>query len=137
VQPRGSSDAALPSYLGLVLTLEDLAIYGLVTSTKLKILLLLRPGEGKVKDLDCLTVSGKDISSLSKLNLSCCVFFFSFNQILRAIHTCYLSYISNPFQSLTSPSAPSSTQIALGQASAHVEIHSQLFEKRIRAIGGW
>lgn len=28
----------------------------MVTSTKLKILLLLRPGEGKIKDLDCLTV---------------------------------------------------------------------------------
>lgn len=57
VQPRGSSESVMPSYLGLVLTLEDLAIYALVTSTKLKILLLLRPGEGKVKDLDCLTVS--------------------------------------------------------------------------------
>ena len=28
----------------------------MVTSTKLKILLLIRPGEGKIKDLDCLTV---------------------------------------------------------------------------------
>lgn len=58
VQPRGvGNDATIPAYLGLVLTLEDLAIYAMATSTKLKILLLLRPGEGKVKDLDCLTVS--------------------------------------------------------------------------------
>lgn len=58
VQPRGAAnEATVPSYLGLVLTLEDLAIYAMSTSTKLKILLLLRPGDGKVKDLDCLTVS--------------------------------------------------------------------------------
>lgn len=57
LQPRGAGEAATtPSYLGLVLNLEDLAIYAMATSTKLKILLLLRPGEGKVKDLDCLTV---------------------------------------------------------------------------------
>lgn len=57
LQPRGVNEAATtPSYLGLVLNLEDLAVYAMATSTKLKILLLLRPGEGKVKDLDCLTV---------------------------------------------------------------------------------
>lgn len=63
VQPRGAgSEATIPSYLGLVLTLEDLAIYAMSTSTKLKILLLLRPGDGKVKDLDCLTVSSLSYS---------------------------------------------------------------------------
>lgn len=56
VHPKSSTDGAIPAYLGLVSVLEDLAIYAMVTSTKLKILLILRPGEARIKDIDCLTV---------------------------------------------------------------------------------
>lgn len=51
------------SFLGLVLTLEDLAIYAMVTNTKLRILLLLSPGESRVRDLDCLTVRARSAAA--------------------------------------------------------------------------
>ena len=108
---NGELTPAAVSFLGLVLTLEDLAIYAMVTSTKLRIMLLITPGEFKVKDLDCLTV-------------------------LRAVHTCYLSYISNPFHALPSPNTGLSF-MNFGQSNAHVDIKSDLFDKRIKAIGGW
>lgn len=56
---RGSDGELTPasvSFLGLVLTIEDLAVYALVTSTRLRILLILSPGDSRVRDLDCVTV---------------------------------------------------------------------------------
>ncbi|EPQ32439.1 uncharacterized protein PFL1_00635 [Pseudozyma flocculosa PF-1] len=68
-------------YLGLLYTLEDLAVYGFQTSTRVRFMVMLSLTDHLVRDIDVLT-------------------------IFRALHTAYLSYISNPFHSLPpNPSA--------------------------------
>ncbi|PWN90692.1 Sedlin [Acaromyces ingoldii] len=155
-QPRSTDQQGPQStYLGLVLALEDLSIYALITTTRLRILVVLRtpagaaavsaggsagPGTGtaagasadaKVRDLDVLTV-------------------------LRAVHTSYLAYASNPFlalgpgasagavagagASVLASSLDAASKGSFGHASAPSragEIRSATFDRRIRAIAGW
>ena len=70
-----SSTRTAEQYLGLLYTLEDLAIYGLQTCTKLRFLLMLSLTDHAVRDIDMLT-------------------------LFRAVETAYLKYSANPFHSL-------------------------------------
>lgn len=59
-------------YLGLLYTLEDVAVYGYITPLKVKIVLALALTDSVVKDMDIL-------------------------MIFKAMHTAYYNAISNPF----------------------------------------
>ncbi|KAL9712684.1 hypothetical protein Ac2012v2_003921 [Leucoagaricus gongylophorus] len=67
-------------YLGLLYTLEDVAVYGYITPLKVKIVLALALTDSVVKDLDMLT-------------------------IFKAMHTAYFNAISNPFLKLENSAA--------------------------------
>ncbi|KOS13316.1 trafficking protein particle complex 2 [Malassezia pachydermatis] len=107
-------------YLGLLLSVEDTAIYGFQTSTQLKILLMLEQSTHDVPD--------KDISDM-----------------FRAIHAVYMSYMSNPFvnmgaddlppnASMDTPRRPTVPPFASGK---DMPVQNGLFDKRISAITGW
>lgn len=70
-----SSRANSEQYLGLLYTIEDLAIYGFQTCTQLRFLIMLSLTDHAVRDIDMLT-------------------------LFRAIYTSYLKYSANPFHSL-------------------------------------
>ena len=74
--PSGpSSRSNSEQYLGLLCTLEDLAIYGFQTCTRLRFLLMLSLTDHAVRDIDILA-------------------------LFRALYTSYLKYSANPFHSL-------------------------------------
>ncbi|GAK65317.1 trafficking protein particle complex 2 [Moesziomyces antarcticus] len=76
VAPGASSNrTSSEQYLGLLSTLEDLAIYGFQTCAKLRILLMLSLTDHAVRDIDMLT-------------------------LFRAVYTACLKYSANPFHSL-------------------------------------
>ncbi|GAA5820057.1 hypothetical protein JCM11251_005465 [Rhodosporidiobolus azoricus] len=60
------------SYLGLLYAMEDYAVYGYQTNTRVKFVLALALADAVIRDVDVKT-------------------------IFRAIHNSYISYISNPF----------------------------------------
>ncbi|KAF5364257.1 hypothetical protein D9756_000651 [Leucocoprinus leucothites] len=64
-------------YLGLLYTMEDVAVYGYITPLKVKIVLALALTDSVVKDLDIIA-------------------------IFKAMHMAYFSAISNPFLRLES-----------------------------------
>ncbi|SNX85495.1 uncharacterized protein MEPE_04204 [Melanopsichium pennsylvanicum] len=66
---------ASEQYVGLLCTLEDLAIYGFQTCTRMRLLLMLSLTDHAVRDIDMLT-------------------------LFRAVQSCWLRYSSNPFHSL-------------------------------------
>ncbi|SGY20546.1 BQ5605_C016g08090 [Microbotryum silenes-dioicae] len=59
-------------YLGLLYTMEDYAVYGYQTNTRVKFVLILAMADAVVRDIDVKT-------------------------IFRAIHNTYIAYLSNPF----------------------------------------
>ncbi|KAE8216295.1 hypothetical protein CF327_g519 [Tilletia walkeri] len=127
-------------YLGLLMTMEDLAVYGFQTSSRIKILVMLPATDLFVRDIDLLT-------------------------IFRALHTAYLSYIANPFHLLppiiprtptptsttifnptpsphTQPPSIFSTDSSLEQVSALQSlscrpIRSEMFEGHVEKVVGW
>ncbi|KAJ9480243.1 Trafficking protein particle complex [Pseudozyma hubeiensis] len=70
-----SSRTSPEQYLGLLYTLEDLAVYGFQTCTRLRFLIMLSLTDHVVRDLDILT-------------------------LFKAIYTSYLKYSANPFHAL-------------------------------------
>lgn len=85
----GASRANAEQYLGLLYTLEDLAIYGFQTCTRLRFLIMLSLTDHAVRDIDMLT-------------------------LFRAVYTSYLKYSANPFHALPPTSfaaAESDTEI--------------------------
>ncbi|KAL9934832.1 hypothetical protein V8E36_006607 [Tilletia maclaganii] len=80
-------------YLGLLMTMEDLAVYGFQTSSRVKILIMLPATDIFVRDIDVLTN-------------------------FRAIHTAYLSYVANPFHLLPPIISPSSFASSSSSSSA-------------------
>ncbi|KAG4104693.1 Sedlin [Neocallimastix lanati (nom. inval.)] len=60
------------SYLGLLYIMEDLAVYGYLTNTKIKIIIILTISINPVKDMEM-------------------------KQIFRKVHNVYSNLISNPF----------------------------------------
>ncbi|TKY86184.1 hypothetical protein EX895_005009 [Sporisorium graminicola] len=70
-----SSRTNSEQYLGLLYTLEDLAVYGFQTCTRLRFLLMLSLTDHAVRDIDMLT-------------------------LFRAVYSSYLKYSANPFHSL-------------------------------------
>ncbi|KAK0551369.1 hypothetical protein OC846_003330 [Tilletia horrida] len=125
-------------YLGLLMTTEDLAIYGFQTSSRIKFLLMLPSTDLYVRDIDMLT-------------------------IFRALHTAFLSYTANPFHLLPpihsfsssstaithqTPSAysqppsifsadPALEQVAALQALSARPILSERFEREMEGVVGW
>ncbi|SCV72228.1 BQ2448_4922 [Microbotryum intermedium] len=63
---------AVDCYLGLLYTMEDYAVYGYQTNTRVKFVLILAMADAVVRDIDVKT-------------------------IFRAIHNTYIAYLSNPF----------------------------------------
>ncbi|PWN21598.1 hypothetical protein BCV69DRAFT_269414 [Microstroma glucosiphilum] len=106
------------NYFGLLMTMEDLAVYGFQTSTRTKLLIMLTVSDMVVKDLDMIT-------------------------IFRAIHTSYLSHLCNPFHSISpsllsknarsAPLPPAEAALPPGRRT----IHSPLFERRMEKIAAW
>lgn len=93
--PGASSNrTSSEQYLGLLSTLEDLAIYGFQTCAKLRFLLMISLTDHAVRDIDMLT-------------------------LFRAVYTSYLKYSANPFHSLPptafARAADSSTEAAVAQ----------------------
>lgn len=70
-----SSPTNAEQYLGLLYTLEDLAIYGFQTCTRLRLLLMLSLTDHAVRDIDMLT-------------------------LFKAVYSAWLKYSANPFHSL-------------------------------------
>ncbi|KAL8293688.1 hypothetical protein RQP46_000389 [Phenoliferia psychrophenolica] len=62
------------AYLGLLYAMEDYAVYGYQTNTRIKFVVVLALADAVVRDLDVKT-------------------------LFRAIHNAYVSHISNPFTS--------------------------------------
>ncbi|KAJ8294085.1 Trafficking protein particle complex subunit 2-like protein [Rhodotorula toruloides] len=62
------------SYLGMLFAMEDYAVYGYQTNTRIKFVLAIALADAVVRDLDVKT-------------------------IFRAIHNAYIAHISNPFTS--------------------------------------
>ena len=78
LNPTSSASASRTSseqYLGLLYTLEDVAIYGFQTCTRLRLLFMLSLTDHAVRDIDMLT-------------------------LFRAVYTSYLKYSANPFHAL-------------------------------------
>ncbi|PWN27687.1 hypothetical protein BDZ90DRAFT_279466 [Jaminaea rosea] len=117
VEERAGNRAS-EQYLGLLLTLEDVAVYGFQTSTRVKFLVMITISDAIVRDLDLIT-------------------------IFRAMHTSYLSHICNPFHSLPQPLLPSKSNIPppppseASLAASRKPIRSPLFERRMEKIAGW
>ncbi|KAM0791415.1 hypothetical protein ACM66B_005875 [Microbotryomycetes sp. NB124-2] len=65
------------SYFGLLYAMEDYAVYGYQTNTRIKFVVVLALADAVVRDFDVKT-------------------------IFRAIHNAYISYMSNPFTSTES-----------------------------------
>ncbi|KAI5479903.1 trafficking protein particle complex subunit 2 [Pseudohyphozyma bogoriensis] len=65
------------SYLGLLYAMEDYAVYGYQTNTRIKFVLVIALVDAVVRDLDVKT-------------------------IFRAIHNAYIAHISNPFTQVAS-----------------------------------
>ncbi|GAA5833344.1 hypothetical protein JCM3766R1_005473 [Sporobolomyces carnicolor] len=73
---------ATESYLGLLYAMEDYAVYGYQTNTRVKFVVILALADAVIRDVDVKT-------------------------IFRAIHNSYVAYISNPFTSLPEAEHPS------------------------------
>ncbi|GAA5925804.1 trafficking protein particle complex subunit 2-like protein [Sporobolomyces koalae] len=69
------------SYLGLLYAMEDYAVYGYQTNTRIKFVVILALADAVIRDVDVKT-------------------------IFRAIHNAYISYISNPFTALPEAENP-------------------------------
>ncbi|GAA5874635.1 hypothetical protein JCM16303_002932 [Sporobolomyces ruberrimus] len=70
------------SYLGLLYAMEDYAVYGYQTNTRVKFVVILALADAVIRDVDVKT-------------------------IFRAIHNAYIAYISNPFTPLPEAETPS------------------------------
>ncbi|KAF9483930.1 trafficking protein particle complex 2 [Pholiota conissans] len=76
-------------YLGLLFSMEDVAVYGYITPLKVKIVIALPLSDMVVRDADIIT-------------------------IFKALHMAYYSSISNPFLKLNQSSDGSSDSLAVG-----------------------
>ncbi|KDN43763.1 Sedlin [Tilletiaria anomala UBC 951] len=97
-------------YLGLLMTIEDVAVYGFQTSTKVKIVVMLLLSDQIVRDIDIIT-------------------------IFRAINNAYLAYLSNPFNDSSLSIAKLPRNEALLPANARV-IRSRKFDRAMEGVVG-
>lgn len=97
-----SGQKAAEQYLGMLYTLEDAAIYGFQTSTRVRFLLMLTLTDHVIRDLDILT-------------------------LFRALHTAYLHYAANPFHMLPLPaSAVHESSDSAASASAVLQLQQDI-----------
>ncbi|KXS11576.1 Sedlin [Gonapodya prolifera JEL478] len=78
---KGSTDL----YLGHLSSMEDIAVYGCVTNTKIKIVVILQLADIIVKDSDM-------------------------RQLFKRLHSAYANFVSNPFY-LTDDGAPAGSKV--------------------------
>ncbi|CDS00547.1 uncharacterized protein SPSC_06188 [Sporisorium scitamineum] len=96
-----SSRTNSEQYLGLLYTLEDLAVYGFQTCTRLRFLLMLSLTDHAVRDIDMLT-------------------------LFRAVYTSYLKYSANPFHALPPTAyAPAADQQQTSASEAQEELQQR------------
>jgi len=110
VEERISSAATTKStecYLGLLYTMEDVAVYGFLTPLKVKIILAVALSDTVVRDADVIT-------------------------IFRALHTAYRHSVANPFLKLDSPLDVATDHAALLHAGSP---RWKGFRKRVDDIG--
>ncbi|GAA5820685.1 hypothetical protein JCM10212_000455 [Sporobolomyces blumeae] len=83
--PRAELPAAktTEAYLGLLYAMEDYAVYGYQTNTRIKFVVVLGLADAVIRDVDV-------------------------KIIFRAIHNAYIAYISNPFTTLLDSQKPAS-----------------------------
>jgi len=119
-------------YLGVLFSMEDLSVYGYMTNTKIKFIIVLTVPDVIIKDLDMKNVR-KKISLVSSIEPACSLtvrtgmnliathslFITKTKQIFRRIHTAYGNHVSNPFYEIDSLKM----------------IKSKKFEQEIESIG--
>ena len=104
-----SSRTSSEQYLGLLYTLEDLAIYGFQTCTRLRFLLMLSLTDYAVRDIDMLA-------------------------LFRALYTSWLKYSSNPFLSLPPTRFTSTTEEVENGDEGSRRAHSELEQKQAASL---
>lgn len=118
-------------YLGVLFSMEDLSVYGYMTNTKIKFIIVLTVPDVIIKDLDMKNVR-RDLCDISNwitskglnnstppVSFSASLFLSPRKQIFRRIHTAYGNHVSNPFYEIDSQKM----------------IKSKKFEQEIEAIG--
>jgi hypothetical protein len=95
---RSQTSKASEQYLGLLYTLEDLALYGLQTNTRLRFVIMLTLSDHVVRDIDMLT-------------------------LFRALHTAYLRYAANPFHMFHPLASQIGADVGVDGARALLERH--------------
>ncbi|KAG6817464.1 hypothetical protein H0H87_008632 [Tephrocybe sp. NHM501043] len=85
---------AAECYLGLLYSMEDVAVYGYITPLKVKIVVALALSDSVVKDVE-ITMVGQNLWHIP-------VWLKAILQIFKALHMAYYSAISNPFLKLNS-----------------------------------
>lgn len=96
-------------YLGLLYTMEDVAVYGYITPLKVKIILALALSDAVVRDLEITT-------------------------IFKALHMAYYSAISNPFLKLIDGTSDPSPYLALN--SQQWKGFNKKVDEITRVVGG-
>ncbi|KAK4703056.1 trafficking protein particle complex subunit 2, partial [Phenoliferia sp. Uapishka_3] len=86
------------AYLGLLYAMEDYAVYGYQTNTRVKFVLVLALADAVVRDIDVRTVR-RLLSFLTAPHATSHILLLPCLQLFRAIHNAYISHISNPFTS--------------------------------------
>ncbi|ORX56225.1 Sedlin [Hesseltinella vesiculosa] len=79
IEERGNGVRSLDQYLGLLYAMEDLAVYGYQSNTKVKFVVIVSVTDGVIRDADM-------------------------KSIFQQIHQAYASHVCNPFFNQDSPS---------------------------------
>ncbi|KAF9075852.1 Sedlin [Rhodocollybia butyracea] len=90
-------------YLGLLYSMEDVAIYGYITPLKVKIVIALALSDSVVRDMEI-------------------------NMIFKALHMAYYSAISNPFLTLEESSGHDSSRSLLAGSPKWKNLRSRIDE---------
>ncbi|KAG9099030.1 hypothetical protein FRC06_005716 [Ceratobasidium sp. 370] len=91
IDERIASSKSGDCYLGLLYTMEDLAVYGYITPTRVKIILALALADYVVRDADVI-------------------------HIFKTLHTAYAASLSNPFLRLSAAQADYAAPVLTSQS---------------------
>ncbi|KAF8529193.1 trafficking protein particle complex 2 [Hysterangium stoloniferum] len=96
-------------YLGLLYSMEDLAVYGYVTPTRLKIVIALASSDAVVRDADVVLV-------------------------FKALHSAYRRSVSNPFLKMHSAADADAATLLSGDGTNRFEMFKQRVDEVGRAV---
>jgi hypothetical protein len=88
---------ATECYLGLLYSMEDVAVYGYMTPLRVKIVLAFALSDSVVKDAEV------NLVRYHLLNFFLSIYFLSSTQIFKALHSAYYQAVANPFLKLDTP----------------------------------